>query len=234
MARTSSARWYRRAALPCCMAILVSAATAISVDAATITVNSFNQIDPGQCTIAVAISSMNAGADQVGCTHVGTYGTSDTIVLAAGTYALTTADNGTNAYPVIQVAVTINGNGATLSRTVGNVAPFFRFFEVQAGGLTISNVTLTGGNVPGGDGGAILSRSGPLIVSGATFSGNSASGGDWRRHSPFGPSKRRASARRRSPTTRSARTATGARSRQLHRWHDPRQHHLLRQQRQWR
>jgi predicted outer membrane repeat protein len=156
------------------MAILTSAVT---VDAATIAVNSFNQIDPGQCTIAVAISSVNAGADQVGCTHVGTYGVSDTIVLAAGTYALTTADNGTNAYPIIQVAVAINGNGATLSRTVGNVAPFFRFLEVQAGGLTISNVTLTGGNVPGGDGGAILSRSGPLTVSGATFSGNSASGG---------------------------------------------------------
>jgi len=145
--------------------------------AATITVNSFNQVDPGQCTITVAILSTNAGADQTGCTHVGTYGTSDTIVLAAGTYALTVANNGTNAYPVIQKAVTINGNGATLSRTVGNVSPFFRFFEVQAGGMSINNVTMTGGNVPIGDGGALLCRSGPLTVGGATFTGNTAAGG---------------------------------------------------------
>jgi predicted outer membrane repeat protein len=178
MARTSNARLRFRTLVPCCLAFLVSAATPVSVDAATITVNTFNQVDPGQCTLATAISSTNAGADQAGCTHVGTYGTSDTIILAAGTYALTIADNGTNAYPIIQVAIAINGNGATLSRTVGNVAPFFRFFEVGNGGLTIDNLTLTGGNVPGGDGGAILSRTGPLVVTGATFSGNSASGGD--------------------------------------------------------
>jgi predicted outer membrane repeat protein len=160
------------------MAIVMSATIAVSVEAATITVNSFNQVDSGQCTITTAISSVNAGADQTGCTHAGTYGTSDTIVLAAGTYALTTANNGANAYPVIQVAVAINGNGATLSRTVGNVPPFFRFFEVGNGGLTIDQLTLTGGNVPAGDGGAILIHSGPLTVSGATFSDNRASGGD--------------------------------------------------------
>ena len=116
-----------------------------SVDAATITVDTFNEIAPGQCTIATAIASINAAADQVGCTHSGTYGTSDTIVLAAGTYASTIADNGTNGYPIILVAVTINGNGATLSRTVGGVAPFFRFFEVGGGGLTLNDATLTGG-----------------------------------------------------------------------------------------
>jgi predicted outer membrane repeat protein len=178
MARTANARRPFRTLVPCCLAYLVSAATPVSVGAATITVNSFNQVDPGQCTIAAAIASTNAGADQVGCTHVGTYGTSDTIVLAAGTYALAIADNGTNAYPILQVGVVINGNGATLSRTVGNVAPFFRFFEVANGGLTIDNVTLTGGNVPAGHGGAIFCHSGTLVVSAATFSGNSASGGD--------------------------------------------------------
>ena len=145
--------------------------------AATITVNSFNQVDPGQCTIATAILSINAGADQTGCTHAGTYGTSDTIVLASGTYALTVANNGTNAYPIVQKAVTIDGNGATLSRTVGNVAPFFRFIQVNTGGITVNNVTMTGGNVPSGDGGALLCQSGPLTVSGSTFSGNTAAGG---------------------------------------------------------
>ena len=117
MTTTSSVRSCFRAVLPNCLAIPVLAAMAISVDAATITVNSFNQIDPGQCTIATAIASINAAADQPGCTHSGAYGSSDTIVLAAGTYTSTVANNGTNAYPVIQKALTINGNGATLSRT---------------------------------------------------------------------------------------------------------------------
>ena len=177
MKTTSTVRSRCCAVLRSCLAILVLAAIAISVDAATITVNSFNQIDPGQCTIATAIASINAAADQSGCTHSGSYGSSDTIVLAAGTYASTVANNGTNAYPVIQKALTINGNGATLSRTVGAVAPFFRFFEVQGGGLTLNNATLTGGNASSGTGGAIFNNIGPLAVSGSTFSGNTAIGG---------------------------------------------------------
>jgi predicted outer membrane repeat protein len=160
-------------------AILLTAAAASAAYAATITVNSFNQIDPGQCTIATAIASINAAADQPGCTHSGTYGTSDTINLAAGTYASTVIDNGTNAYPVINKALVINGNGATLSRTLGAVAPFFRFFEVQSGGLTLTNATLMGGRLTaGGNGGAIFNNSGPLTLSGTTFSGNTAIGGD--------------------------------------------------------
>jgi len=178
MATTSTGQSRLRVVLPGCMAILVSAAMAVSADAARITVNSFNQVDPGQCTVATAIASINAGADQVGCTHAGTYGTSDTIVLSAGTYALTVANNGANAYPIILVAVTINGNGATLSRGLGGVAPFFRFFQVSNGGLTINNMTLTGGNVPAASGGAILCNGGPLTVTGATFDGNSAASGD--------------------------------------------------------
>ncbi len=175
---TPGVRFCLRAVLRGCMAIVALLVLDVSAEAATITVNSFNQIDPGLCTIATAISSINAGADQVGCTHVGTYGTSDSIVLASGTYVSTVANNGTNAYPIIQKPVIINGNGATLSRTVGNVAPFFRFFEVQAGGLTINDVTLTGGNVPSGNGGAILNSAGPLTVNGSTFSGNGGSNVD--------------------------------------------------------
>jgi len=102
-------------------AVLALSVTSAAVDAATITVNSFNQIAPGQCTIATAIASMNAAADQVGCTHSGTYGTSDTITLAAGTYASTVADNGNNAYPIINVALIINGNASTAS---GNITVF--------------------------------------------------------------------------------------------------------------
>jgi len=178
MTTTLSVRSHLRAVLTNCMAILALVATSASVDAATITVNSFSQIAVGQCTIATAIASMNAAADQVGCTHSGTYGTSDTITLSAGTYASTVIDNGANAYPIINVALIINGNGATLSRTVGAVAPFFRFFQVEAGQLTLNNTTLTGGNTGGAQGGAIFVDVGPLTVSGSTFSGNSSSGGD--------------------------------------------------------
>ena len=142
---TLSVRSRLCAVLTGCTATLALVVASASVDAATITVNTFNQIAPGQCTIATAIASINAAADQVGCTHAGTYGTSDTIVLSAGTYASTAADNGENAYPIILVPVTISGNGATLSRTVGAVPPFFRFFEVGAGGLTLNDATLTGG-----------------------------------------------------------------------------------------
>src|SRR5271169_6597047 len=149
MTTTLSVRYRLCAVLTGSMGVLGLVATSASVDAATITVNSFNQIAPGQCTIATAIASMNAAADQVGCTHSGTNGTSDTITLAAGTYASTIADNPTNAYPIINVALIINGNGATLSRTVGAVPPFFRFFDVSAGGLTLNNTTLTGGNTGG-------------------------------------------------------------------------------------
>ena len=178
MTTTLSVRSRLCAVLTGLMAILALVVASASVDAATITVNSFNQIAPGQCTIATAIASMNAAADQVGCTHSGTYGTSDTITLAAGTYASTVIDNGTNAYPIINVALIINGNGATLSRTVGGVAPFFRFFEVGGGGLTLNNATLTGGNTSAGSGGAIYVDSGVLTfsVSGSTFSNNSAGG----------------------------------------------------------
>jgi len=178
MTSTFCVRSHLRAVLTSFLALLALVATSATVDAATITVNSFNQIAPGQCTIATAIASMNAAADQVGCTHSGTYGTSDTITLAAGTYASTVADNGNNAYPIINVALIINGNGATLSRTVGGVAPFFRFFDVNGGGLTLNNTTLTGGNNGGAGGGAIFVNVGPLTVIGSTFSGNSANGGN--------------------------------------------------------
>jgi hypothetical protein len=178
MTTTLSVRSRLRAVVTGGIVILAWFVTSTAVDAATITVNSFNEIDVGFCTIATAIASINAAADQGACTHSGTYGTSDTIVLAAGTYGLATANNGTNGYPIVLVAVTINGNGATLSRTVVG-APFFRFFEVDGGGLTLNNATLTGGSVPGGQGGAIFVNSGalPLTVSGSTFSTNSASAG---------------------------------------------------------
>lgn len=90
-------------------------------------------------------------------------GQSNTINLAAGTYALTTANNnwyGPNGLPAITSSLTINGNGAVLVRdsSLGLNTPF-RFFYIAGspatgqapGSLTLENLTLEGGVVQGGN-----------------------------------------------------------------------------------
>lgn len=114
------------------------------------------------------------------------------VTLSSGcVYTLTQVNNGvltsTNGLPVISnsVDLTIQGNGATLSRD--SSAPQFRFFEVEQGGrLTLQNMTITGGhagdntnasgNTAGGDGGAILNK-GVLSGSFVTFTNNIAGAG---------------------------------------------------------
>src|SRR5947199_7472129 len=71
----------------------------------------------------------------------------DTINLAAGGgYSLTSASSGEDAFPIITAdsghSLTINGNGATISRS-GTVA--FRFFHNQ-GNATVSSVTMQNGS----------------------------------------------------------------------------------------
>jgi hypothetical protein len=68
---------------------------------------------PG-CSLAEAIDSIDAGADTGGCVATGpAYGTADTIVLPAGTYPFTVADNGVNGLPVIQKSLTAARSPAT-------------------------------------------------------------------------------------------------------------------------
>ena len=59
----------------------------------------------GGCTLNIAIDSVNAGANQSGCTAAGSYGTNDTISIPVGTTTLT-AD-----LPQIEVDVKISGAG---------------------------------------------------------------------------------------------------------------------------
>src|SRR5256885_6921080 len=71
----------------------------------------------------------------------------DTINLAAGgSYSVTAAVSGEDAFPVIITdsghTLTINGNGASMSRSGSAV---FRFFHNQ-GNATIANLTMTGGS----------------------------------------------------------------------------------------
>ncbi len=94
----------------------------------------------------------------------------DTIDLQAGqTYTLTCAGGGellSNGG-----ALTIAGHGATIRQT----CPGVRVLELPGGGqLTLSDVTLTGGDAVG-DGGAVLSHS-PVVLAQTTLTGNHATG----------------------------------------------------------
>ena len=105
----------------------------------------------------------------------------DTITLAAGcTYALTAADNsdsnGANGLPVVTTQITIEGNGATITRSSEDA---FRIVEVEAGGaLRLHELTVSGGGAntvsgAGADGGGIANE-GTLIVDESAVIGNGA------------------------------------------------------------
>lgn len=104
----------------------------------------------------------------------------------ACTYALTAVNNtdaalGPNGLPVITSDITLNGNGAAISRD--STAPQFRIFQVNTGAtLTLNDLTLRGGD-PGAnthrdayDGGAIHNK-GTCILDHTTVDGNHAGNG---------------------------------------------------------
>lgn len=104
-----------------------------------------------------------------------------TINLAAnGTYTLSSVDNttnGANGLPVVNRTITLNGNGATITRATGNTS--FRIFYVTSpGNLTINDLTVSNGNdtSPFG-GGGILNFSGTLAVNNSIISGNQSGDG---------------------------------------------------------
>ncbi|MBS0657516.1 MAG: cadherin-like domain-containing protein [Verrucomicrobia bacterium] len=133
--------------------------------------------------------------------QLGAYSGANTIVLADGSYDVSTVHNfwyGPNGLPPIRSAITIrnNGNGATIRRTG---AANYRLFYVAGGSptigpagtgsLTLVNLTLSGGSAVGGAGGALSGGGGGLGAGGAiynqgalrivncTLTGNSATGG---------------------------------------------------------
>lgn len=117
-------------------------------------------------SLVSAVAAANGGTD------------GGVVNLAAGcTYTMTAVNNtadGANAFPDITGTVTINGNGATITRS--NSAPAFRFLIADnTGNLTLNNLTLSNGQAeaqPHG-GGAVLNR-GHLSVTGVSFLNNSA------------------------------------------------------------
>lgn len=101
-----------------------------------------------------------------------------TVTLASGcTYTLTAANNATDGgtgLPVIAGKVTVQGSGATITRSTAAGTAAFRIFDVAAGGnLALSNLTLENGLANDGiNGGGAIDSHGTLTVTGATFSAN--------------------------------------------------------------
>jgi hypothetical protein len=102
-------------------------------------------------------------------------------------YTLTAVNNsdpnlGDNGLPVINVTLTIKGNGATIRRQSTPAVPKFRIFQVAPGGdLTISDLTVDNGDTSGSDpkagkGGGIFNL-GALKVTNSTLSRNHANFG---------------------------------------------------------
>src|SRR4051812_1290267 len=72
----------RRAAFA--TALLSTAASASAANAATVTVG-------GACTFRNAVTSINNGSNYGGCSHSGTYGSGDTVVVPVGTFNIYTS-----------------------------------------------------------------------------------------------------------------------------------------------
>ena len=141
------------------VAALGSAAVATPALAATV-----------PCTASDLISAISAAN-----------GSGGTVTLTSGcVYTLTavnnTTDGGGVGLPVISGNVTVQGNGATITRSTASGTPVFRIFDVSSSGsLTLSSLTVSNGLANNGQqgGGGIFSH-GTLTISGSTFTGNSA------------------------------------------------------------
>jgi hypothetical protein len=106
-------------------------------------------------------------------------GEGDVITLTAN-IILTAADNGINGLPVISTdggnSLTIEGAGYTISRDA--TAPNFRIFQVVNGAnLTLNNLTLSNGTVPGNKGGALSNNGGTVTINHSVLRNNSADTG---------------------------------------------------------
>jgi len=143
----------------------------------TVTTNNPNIIADGQCSLIEAI--INSNNDAATHTDCPAGSGADTIVLPANANVMLSNANGATQYgapiglPLITSRITIEGNGAMISRP-GN-APAFGLMAVNSpGDLTLQGVTLSGGS--SGSGGAVF-NSGTLSIKNSTISGNTASSG---------------------------------------------------------
>jgi hypothetical protein len=146
--------------------LTLSPLLAVTAHAGTITVKSnadAGGICPGAtCTLRQAIATAVSG---------------DSIDFAAG---LTTINLTSDQLFIANKNLTISGPGAnllTVQRSTAVNTPLFRIFDIVAGTVTISGLTIANGDVSGGPvhwGGAILNDGGTVSITNCTISGNSA------------------------------------------------------------
>src|SRR5918996_5549003 len=139
--------------------------------------------EPAMPGLSAAVISAGCGAGQLIQAISNANGAwGSTINLAAGcTYQLMaphnfTSEYGANGLPIITRSMTINGNGATITR--GALAPEFRFVYVLGGtaNVTLNDLTLSGGRASN-SGGAVFNDRATLTLNRVKMLENSAS--DW-------------------------------------------------------
>ena len=131
----------------------------------------------GQCTLREAIIAANTDKRSGGKPGECPAGNgADTIILAADTYSLTRSDSGkedasqTGDLDITDDLTIVGGPGVTIEADGIND----RILHVVSGNVSISGVTIQGGNVPG-DGGGIY-NSGILLLEKIALTGNMATG----------------------------------------------------------
>jgi CSLREA domain-containing protein len=161
--------------------VIYSTQTARAGNSTTITVTSFQDTinNDGYCTLREAIIAINnhksSGRLAGECKADNT---TNTIILPSGVYTLTRTDSGNEDAAAtgdldIRANLTIQGEGAS-STTIQAVNFQDRVFQVISGTVTISGVTIGGGNVNGSGGG--IENDSTLTLLNSVVSGNHASG----------------------------------------------------------
>lgn len=162
--------------------ILVTAGTS------TVTGSTFSGDTPYTCPASPHSIPAGDTAALINAIHCANGSAIDNVInLENSTYTLTVVDNdgagfGDTGLPIIQntgVAgkLTINGNGATISRGAAGT-PNFRIFMLMYGGdLTLNTVTVQNGHLVDRNGSAIFSFYGNLTANHSTFNSNAGSFG---------------------------------------------------------
>jgi hypothetical protein len=124
--------------------------------------------------IGVAPAGAATVTDEASFRAAWTTGSTTEIVLANDITFTTPCSPGA-AVRVSTTALTVNGNGHTLTLCTDTADGFGVLRQAGAGALTFQNVTVTGGTAPAGRGGAISAPSSAVTVTNSTFTNNTAS-----------------------------------------------------------
>jgi CSLREA domain-containing protein len=142
----------------------------------------------GECTLREAITSANTDTASGTATGECAAGSGDDEIHFAlpGTAPWTV--NLTGAMPTLDSDLTIAGPGADQFTVRRDTGGDYRIFLVSSGTqVSISGMTISGGNVPlGTDGGGILNNGGTLTITSSTISDNSAPTGTGSGTASFG------------------------------------------------